>query len=159
MPLADRDFIDGDLLEFVEFGFAEAALQRPGLDVLDRIPADAKVLSHVLDGHELRQFQDVALESARIAFPRIGEGDLHLAYPATSEAEHAGHLELHKGRFAADGHHPEGAFDAPLVPDLGRPTLGAAVPFTGLLDAEGHLTSLERLADVAVTDQAERVIQ
>jgi hypothetical protein len=159
VALADGDLVDGDLLELAELRLAEAALQRLGLDVLDRVPANAEVVGHVLGGHELRQFQDVALEGAGVALLGLGEGDLDLADRATGEAKDAGHLELDEGRLAADGQRAEGAFDAALVPDVGRAALGAAEPFAGLFDAEGHLALLERLADFVVAADAEGMVQ
>src|SRR5436190_20280676 len=62
VSLADVDFIDGDLLELVQLGLAEAAREIPGLDVLDRVPANGQVVGDILNGHEPREFQGVALE-------------------------------------------------------------------------------------------------
>ena len=45
MPLADGDLVDGDLLELLQLGLAEAALDRCALlDVLDDVPTDLQVL-------------------------------------------------------------------------------------------------------------------
>jgi hypothetical protein len=38
VSLADVDFVDGDLLEGVELGLAEPALQVLGLNLLDGVP-------------------------------------------------------------------------------------------------------------------------
>jgi hypothetical protein len=51
MPLADGNLVDGDFLELVQLGLAEATLQGVGLDVLDGVPTDLQMLGHVLDGH------------------------------------------------------------------------------------------------------------
>src|SRR3954454_10206478 len=59
MSLADGDFIDGDLFELVQLGFAEAPLQVAGLDVLDGVPTDLEVVGDVLDGHVTGEFQRV----------------------------------------------------------------------------------------------------
>ena len=49
------------------------------MDVLDLVPADAQVASHVLDGHVLRQFQGVAFEGMRVANAWVGKGEFDLA--------------------------------------------------------------------------------
>src|ERR1700683_2484373 len=51
MALADGNFINGNLLELMQFGFAKAALEVAGLDVLDGVPTDLEVFGHILDGH------------------------------------------------------------------------------------------------------------
>jgi hypothetical protein len=159
VPLADGDLVDGDLLELVQPGLAEAALQGPGLDVLDGVPADLKVLGHVLDGHVPRQVQDVALEGAGVVLVGIGEAQLDLAGPLTVEAIDARHLERQQRRPGTDRHQAEGAFDATLSPDFGRATVRAAPALAWLLDAEDDPALTKVLAYVTVADQAEAVIQ
>ena len=90
VPLADGDFIDGDLLELVQLGLAEAALQGAGLDVLDGVPTDLEVLGHVLDGHVPGQLQGVALEGAGVAFLGIGEAELDLPDACRSRSTRRG---------------------------------------------------------------------
>jgi hypothetical protein len=54
---------------------------------------------------------------------------------------------------------PEVAFDAALGPIILGTALGAAEAFTRLLNAESRNTGLEDLADLAVADDTEAVIQ
>ena len=89
----------------------------------------------------------------------IREGDLDLANLAAGEAQDAWHLELDEGRLLADRQRPEGAFDAPLGPDLLGPAMGAAQSFAWLFDAKRGDAGLDDLADVAVADDAEAMIQ
>src|SRR4029077_8420238 len=88
VPLADVDFIDGNLLELVQLGLAEAALEIPGLDVLDRVPANGQVVSDILDGHQPRELQGVAFEGMRVMFLGIGKGDLDLPQLVAVVAKH-----------------------------------------------------------------------
>ena len=158
-PLADGDFVDGDLLELVQLGLAEAALQTAGLDVLDGVPTDLEVLGHVEDGHVARQLQDVALEGAGVVLFGVGEADLGLADRAAVQAAQPGHGEAQQHGLAADGRQAEGAVHAAVGPDVGRAALGAAPALAGLFDVEDHLTLAELLANIAVADEAEAVIQ
>jgi len=80
MSLADVDLVDGDLLEFVQLGFAEAAFKVLGLDFLDGVPADLKMVGHVLDGHVSGQFQGIAFKGTGVMFFGVGKADLGLAY-------------------------------------------------------------------------------
>src|SRR5579863_1263689 len=148
VPLADGDFVDGDLLELVPMRLSEATLQRTGLDVLDGIPADLEVLGHILDGHEPRQFENVAFEGTGIVLLGVGEAQSHLADLATVEAKDARDLDPQLHRLGPDRHGLEGAFDAALIPDLVRAASRAAMAFPRLFDAEGHTPSLEGLVDV-----------
>jgi hypothetical protein len=159
MPLADGDLVDGDLLELVQLGFAETALQRAGLDLLDGVPADMQVLGHVLDSRAPGQFQDVTLEGAGVVFLGVGEADLDLPDHAAVQAAHAGHGELQQHRLGADRGQAEGAVHASLGPNLGRAAVGATQAFARLFDMEDHLTLTEFLANVVVADQAEGVIK
>ena len=68
MPLADVDFIDGNLLEFVQLWFAKPTLQVLGLDLLDGVPADLEMVGYVLDGHVLGEFQSIAFEGMGVVF-------------------------------------------------------------------------------------------
>ncbi len=159
VSLADGDFIDGELLELVQLGLAEATFQRAGLDVLDGIPADLEVLGDILDGHEPRQVEDVAFEGTRVVLARVGEAELHLANLTAFEAQDARDLEPQLHRLGTDRHGLEGAFDAALIPDLDRAAVGAAMPFPRQFDAEGHPSPLEGLVDVTVANEAEGVVQ
>jgi len=127
----------------VQLGLAETALQRQGLDVLDRVPADVEMLGHVLDGHKTGQFEDIAFKSSGVALLGIGEADFDLPDHAAVETQDARNLELHEGRLGADRHRAKGAFDAALIPDLRRAARGAAVAFPRLLDTKRHLPLLE----------------
>jgi hypothetical protein len=126
VALADRDFVDGDLLEFVQLGLAEATSQGARLDVFDGIPTDLKVFGRVLDGHVPGQLQGVAFKRPRVPFLGIGEGELDLQHPAASEAVHPRHLELEQHRLAADRHGAEGPLDTALCPDVGAAAVRTA---------------------------------
>src|SRR5262249_34364467 len=141
---------NGNLFEFVQFGLAEATLQRLGLEVLDGVPTDLEVLGHVLNSYVLGQFQGVTLESTGVAFLGSGETHLGLGERTAGEAVDPRHLEVEERRLATDRHRTKGAVQAALVPDLVRATGGAAVPFPGLFDAKGHGPLLEGLAQIAV---------
>ena len=123
MPLANADFIDGDLLEFVQLGLAELSLEVLGLDFLDGVPAEQQMVGDILDGYASGEFEGIAFQGVGVVFLGIGKGDLDLAILATSAAPDAWHLEVNVGRLFADGEGLEGAFDAALGPDV----LGAAV--------------------------------
>ena len=71
-------------------GLGEVLFQVTFLDVLDRVPTDAEMLGHGLDGHVLRQFQRIALEGVRVAPPRFGKADGHLTRDVAVVAFHAG---------------------------------------------------------------------
>jgi hypothetical protein len=140
-------------------GLAEATLQRPGLDVLDGVPAELEVFGHVLDGHQPRQVQDVAFESTGVALHGIGEAQLHLTDLATVEAKNARDLQLQPHGLGADRHGVERAFDTSLIPDLGGAARRATMAFPRLFDVEGHPTALEGLLDVTVANEAKGVVQ
>src|SRR5713101_4708441 len=159
MPLADGDLIDGDFLEFVQLGLAKATLQGMSLDVLDGVPTDLQVLRHVLDRHAAGQLQDVALETARVTFPGVGESEFHLPGLEADKAHHPWHLELEQHRFAADRQRAKSAFLTPLGPDVGVPALGATQAFAWLFNANGHPTAREGLTHLTVANNAERMIQ
>src|SRR6267154_5120878 len=108
MPLANVDFIDGDLFELVEFGLAETMLQMGGLDFFDSVPTHLQMLRNILDGHVLGQFQSVAFKGACEAFLGIGELDIYLADQATLQAENPRHFEFDQSQLFADGEPPEG---------------------------------------------------
>jgi hypothetical protein len=126
MPLSDGDLVDGDLLELVQLGLAEAALQGAGLDVLDGVPTDLQVFGHVLDGHVLGQVQDVTLEGAGVVLLGVGEAELDLPHPAAVEAAHSGDREAQQHRLGANRDQAEGAVHASLGPDVGRAAVRAA---------------------------------
>jgi hypothetical protein len=94
VAIADRDCVDGDLLERVPFGFAEASLEETGLDVLDRVPADLQVLGDILDGPVPGQIPDVAFESAGVVLLGIREAQLSLPDAATGKAQDGRHLKV-----------------------------------------------------------------
>lgn len=159
MALADVDFVDGDLLEVVQLGLAELALEVPGLDVLDDVPANDQMFGNILDGHEMRQFQSIALEGASVMLLGVGESELDLANLAARKAQHARHFELDERRLLADRQRPEGAFDAALGPDVLGAAMRAAQSLAWLFDAKRGDARLDNLADVAVADDAEAVLQ
>ena len=130
-----------------------------GLDLLDGVPTNNQMIGHILDGHEAGEFESVAFEGVRVMFFGIGKGDLDLADLAAVEAEDAWHFEVDERGLPADGQGPEVSFDAALGPNLLGAAMGTAEPFTRLLDVEGGDARLEDLADVAVADDAEAVIQ
>ena len=160
VALADGDLIDGDLLELVQLGLAEAALEVAGLDVLDGVPTDLEVLGHVLDGHVPGQVQGITLEGTGVAFLGVGETDLHLADRAadrsTRRGARPGSPRSACGRWARCGRCVRGARWSQTS---AQPHCGAAQAFAGLFDAEGHLASLEMLADIVVANDAEGVVQ
>jgi hypothetical protein len=51
MPLADGDLVDGQKTQVLELRLGEVLFQVALLDVFDRVPTDAEVIGHVLDGH------------------------------------------------------------------------------------------------------------
>ena len=89
MAFADGDLVDGDLLELVRLGLAEAALQGAGLDVLDRVPAD------------------VPLEGAGVVLLGVGEAELDRPDLAAVKATHPGDREVQEHRLGADGRQAE----------------------------------------------------
>src|SRR5688572_9945918 len=159
MAFAHSDLVDGDLPQLVELGLAEASQERAGLDVLDGVPAYLQVLGHVLDGHVLRQFQGIAFEGTRVMLAWIGKAQLHLPHLAAGETQDARHLQSHLYRLGANGHSAEGSFDASLGPNVAVAAVGAAQTLARPLDGKGHLTSLEGLSNIAISHEAEGVIQ
>ena len=114
MALADGDLVDGDLLELVQLGLAETLLQGAGLDVLDHVPAHLEMLGHVLDGHVLRQLQDVPFEGAAVVLLGVGKTQLDLPCQAAVETVDPRHLEVQQDRLATDRHGPERALHPAL---------------------------------------------
>ena len=66
-------------------------------------------------------------------------------------------MDLH--RLGPNGESAKGAFHASLNPDVVAAAIGTAKSLARLLNAEGHTTSLENLADVAVANETKRLIQ
>src|ERR1700722_7101923 len=98
LPLADVDFIDGDLLELVELGLAEAALQMLGLHLLNGVSTDQQMGGDILDGHVPREFQGITFEGTGVVFLGVGEVDFDLAGLATRGAVDAWQLEFEARR-------------------------------------------------------------
>jgi hypothetical protein len=117
------------------------------------------MIGNILDGHEPRQFEGIAFEGAGVMLLGIGETDLDLADLAAGQAQHAWHLELDEGRLLADRQRPESAFDAALGPDILGAAMGTAKAFAGLFNAKRRDARIDKLADVAVADNAEAMIQ
>src|SRR5262249_47706884 len=159
VAFADRDLVDGDFLEVLEFRPAKATLQVPLLNVLDDIPTDVEVTSRVLDGRGPRQLQGIAFEGMRVGSAWVGEGDLDLAGALAVGAKDACNLEEDKGRFHADGPRLQEALLVSLAVNGCRATRGAAVAFAGLLDGEAR-AAVEKLGPaVFVAADTEHVIQ
>jgi hypothetical protein len=53
MPFTDGDFIDGDLLEFVELWERKSSDQVSFLNIFDDVPTDSQMPGHILNGHVL----------------------------------------------------------------------------------------------------------
>src|ERR1700674_941250 len=130
-----------------------------GLNLLDGVPADDQMVGDILDGHEPREIAGIAFEGAGVMFLGIGKGDLDLANLAAGEAQDARHPEGDEGGLVADGQRPKVALDAALGPNLVGAAMRAAKALSRLFDAEGGHARLEVLADVAVADDPEAVIQ
>src|SRR5262249_15001599 len=139
VSLTDRDLVDGDFLEFVQLGFAEAALQVPLLDVLDNVPTDLQVPGRVLDGGAARQLQGIAFEVMGVSAACIREGNLDLPGMLAAKADDACHLEADEAGLAADRDGSPDAFLAPLGVHHRRAAGGAAELVARLLDGEEHL--------------------
>jgi hypothetical protein len=159
VSLADTDLIDGDLFELAQLGLAKAPLERPGLDVLDGVPADLQVLGHVLDGHVLRQFQGIALEGPRVVLLGVGKAQFDLPTVAARETEQARHLEGEDHRLAANRQGAKGAFDATPQPNVVGAAVAAAEVLAGPVDAKGHATVLEGLVNIVIAMQPKGVVQ
>ena len=160
MALADVDFIDGDLLELVQLGLAEAALEVLGLDLLDGVPTDHQMVGDILDGHVPGQFQGIAFEGTGVVLLGVGEGDFDLADLAAVEAANARHLEFDEGGLVADGQRAKGAFDAALGPDRRRSRSASSAGVRGAVRCgRWSCPASKVLADIAVADEAEAVIQ
>ena len=92
MSLADRDFVNGNLLQVPEFRLPIATLQVSFLQILDDVPANTQVTGHITNRHRLQKRQGVAFETTCIASPLGSEGDFDLAHNATATARHSGDL-------------------------------------------------------------------
>ncbi len=56
MAFANGDFIDGDLLKFMELGKSKTSHQVSFLNIFDDVPTDSQMPGHIFNGHVLRQF-------------------------------------------------------------------------------------------------------
>ena len=159
MPLADRDLVDGDLLELGELRLAESPLEGLCLDLLDGVPTDLQMLGDILDGHVPRQLQGIALERPRVPLHGIGEPDFHLPGQTALSAINPRHIEANHDGLTADRHGPKLAFDVAMHPELIALASGTAKPFPRLLDAQDDSPAVELRVNVPVAADAKGVIE
>ena len=143
----------------LSLGFVKR-LQVPFLDVLDGVPADARMLGDVFDGHMLGQAQGVAFEGMRVAATRIGEvdGDLaneaaRVAFDARDREEAVGSVGRRSGKLR------KSTRLAAMARELVRTAGGAAKTVAILFDREHDFTLEEVGAGITVAANAEAVIQ
>src|SRR5258707_13393805 len=108
LPLANADFVDGDLLEVLQLGVAETPCQRTSLNILDDVPAHLQVVCYILDGHGPGQVEGIAFKGSRIATAWFRKAELDLAHDVAVEAEHPRHREVDEHGFTTDRHGTEG---------------------------------------------------
>jgi hypothetical protein len=59
----------------------------PFLDILNRVPTDSQMMSHVCHGHVFAQIPDIALEALGISAIRLSKPSLHLPRDSTVQTE------------------------------------------------------------------------
>ena len=137
MAVADGDFIDGEVLEMLEFGFAESCLQMAFEEVFDGVPADVKMLGDGLDGHVGKQVESILFKCEREASMGIGDGDVGLSNELAIVASESRHGELQLDRFTADGHGAIGARVDAASDDVAGSARRAAIVLRILFEVDG----------------------
>lgn len=75
MALADRDFVDGNAGDMLEFRKTNPELQSAFEQCLDQVPADLQVIRHSLNGHMGQEVEGVSFESMGHPLEWPGDGD------------------------------------------------------------------------------------
>src|SRR6185437_14039203 len=73
VPLADRDFVNGDLPHSFQLGPIVVSQQAFPLNVLHQVPTDLQVFGHVLDRHATQQLQNITGKRSGVGDARVGE--------------------------------------------------------------------------------------
>lgn len=67
MPLAQADFVNGNLFEMFQLWRTIAPGQMAILNVFDQVPTDAQTIGDILDGGELGQLKHIPLEGLGVS--------------------------------------------------------------------------------------------
>jgi len=159
MPFADRDLIDGDLMQVFEFRPGEPTSQIAFLDVLDQIPADVQVFGHVLNRHVTQEIQRIALERLGVAPASIGKPDSHLADSLADRTFYPGDRKHDVHRLAADRQGLETPLRVPTASNIPRSARRAPQRVRLLADREKHLPVMVFRSHVGVAPNPESVVQ
>ena len=149
VPLAQREFVDGDAAHLAEGAALGAALEVGAQDLLHEVPADAEEDRGGVHRHLAQQVEREAGEGPRVGFARVGDlAALVAARPALAADEHL-QMQDEEHRLPADGQRLDrGGLVAVGDHDAAAAGCAAAIALL-LLDME-----MDRAADVLRTQVA-----
>lgn len=153
------DLVDSKALQALEPRSLVEALQLALLYILDQIPGDAEMASDVLNCHDVRKTENVALELASVAAPWLGEADPRSANSAAFVALKLGDEEIEEDRFAADRKGTKRALDLATSADVRRATGRATELAGGASEGKAYGALEERDALLAVATKAESMVE
>ena len=122
--MTDADLIDSNPLEPLEGWPGEMSAEVRLLDLLDRMPTDPQMASHILHGHVFGEVQHITLKALGVPAIRFGKADLHLPSYPTNQTKHPLYGKLDDRRSQSDRKSHESPKDRPLLPNLSTPTSG-----------------------------------
>src|SRR5208283_4024299 len=124
MSMTNADFIDGYPFESLEGWLGEMSAEVRLLDLLDCMPTDSQMASHIRHGHVFREFQDIPLKALGVSPVRVGKLDLYLPGHPTGHAVYPLNRKLDNGRSKTDGKRHETAKHGSLPLHFPAPTQG-----------------------------------
>jgi hypothetical protein len=143
MSVTNADFIDGDSPETLQGRAGKSPLEISLLDILDRVPTDSQVVSHIPHGHVPAQLQHVPLESPRVSPIRVGKGDICLPKRPTDETPQSLNAPLDQGGTQTDGQRHPGTQDGTLLLHRSTPAMGTLKRRGVLINSENRPALLE----------------
>ena len=159
MALGDRNFIDGDVLDFLQWNFAVLLLEPCFSDAFNRFSGNPKMQSDIQASHASQEVEHVSLEKTGIPFVWFGKTQLDLLDGLTVMTVNPWNLSNNRRGLAIDRHRPKPTFLIPFSPPNLRPTLRALKPFVRNLHVNLHAASHHFLTTILVATNPQHVIQ
>jgi len=107
MPLANRNFINGNSPKILQAGPGKSLRQIPFLYFLDHVPGYRQMSSYILNCHVLRQLQGISLKGMGVRKPGISKPQRNLTNSAATKALYTLNIKIEKHIFETDGNASE----------------------------------------------------
>jgi phosphatidylethanolamine/phosphatidyl-N-methylethanolamine N-methyltransferase len=143
MPSTNTDLINGDALEGLQRRVGEVLLQRPLLNLFNRVLTDPEVVSHILHAHVPGKLENIALESSRVSPIGVSKGNSHLPDQPTRKTPQSRNVPFDVSRPQPYRECIPHAADRPFPLHCSAPTIGAHQRRGILIDVENRAPFLE----------------